>query len=229
MIKINEIYKIDVLEGLKQLEDNSIDCIITSPPYNKNGLNSYKHRKINYDIYDDNINEEDYIKWQIEILNECKRVLKPNGSMFYNHKNRRYKCKEYTPHKWILQSDINLYQTIIWNRNASPSLANTFLMPVYEYIFWLTKESKTPKIYRNRLDNIKDIWNITASRSKIHPATFPEKLVENCINLTTNEGDIVLDIFAGIGTTLKVANRMNRNYIGFEISDKYINEYNEYK
>jgi modification methylase len=216
------IYNIDVLEGLRRLGDNSIDTIITSPPYNKYGLSKYKHRKIKYSTYNDDMNEDDYQDWQIEILNECYRVLKPNGSMFYNHKNRRVKCKEHIPQEFILKSDLNLYQTIIWNRNQSPSIFNTFLMPTYEYIFWLTKTNKTPKVFRNRLDTIKDIWNITPSRSKIHPATFPEKLVENCILLSTNEGDLVLDIFSGIGTTANVSERLNRDFIGFEICKEYI-------
>jgi len=221
-MKHNEIYNIDILEGLSKIESNTIDCIITSPPYNKYGLSKFGHRKIKYDVYDDDMDEMVYRDWQIKILNEFKRVIKDNGSIFYNHKNRRVDCKEYTPHDWILKSDLNLYQSIIWNRNQSPSIFNTFLLPTYEYIFWMTKTNKTPKVYRERLDTIKDIWNITPSRSKIHPATFPDKLVENCILLTTNEGDLVLDPFAGTGTTLKVAKDLNRNYIGFELSNKYV-------
>jgi modification methylase len=218
---MKQIINIDVLEGLKSIADNSIQTIVTSPPYNKYGLSRFNHRKIKYDVYEDNMNEDDYRNWQVEILNELVRVLKPGGSIFYNHKNRRVDCKEFTPHDWIFRSDANLYQTIIWNRNQSPSIFNTFLLPTYEYIFWFTKDRKTPKVHRDRLDTIKDIWNITPSRSKIHPATFPEKLVENCIILTSDEGDLVLDPFAGIGTTLNVADRLGRNSIGFEISKKY--------
>ncbi len=216
------IYNMDVLEGLKTLNDNSVDTIVTSPPYNKYGLSKFSHRKIKYNQYDDNMDENDYQKWQIDILDECHRVLKPGGSMFYNHKNRRVDCREHIPQEWITKSNLNLYQTIIWNRNQSPSIFNTFLLPTYEYIFWMTKNQKTPKVYRSRLDSIKDIWNITPSRSKLHPATFPTKLVENCILLTTNEDDLVLDPFAGIGTTQKVAKSLNREFIGFEISSEYI-------
>lgn len=211
------IKNIDVLEGLKEIPDNSIQTIITSPPYNKYGLSKFNHRKIKYKDYDDDMNEVDYQNWQIQILNECYRVLKVDGSLFYNHKNRRVDCKEYIPHDWITKSKLNLYQTIIWNRNQSPSIFNTFLLPTYEYVFWMTKTRKTPKVYRNRLDSIKDIWNITPSRSKIHPATFPEKLVENCILLTSDEGDIVLDPFVGVGTTCIVADRLDRVSIGFDI------------
>lgn len=216
------IKNIDVLEGLNEIGDNTIDTIITSPPYNKYGLNKFNHRKIKYNQYDDNMDEDLYQQWQIDILNECYRVLKPNGSMFYNHKNRRVNCKEHTPHEWITKSNLNLYQTIIWNRNQSSAIFNTFLLPTYELVFWMTKERKTPKVYRDRLDTIKDIWNISPSRSKIHPATFPEKLVENCILLTTDEGDTVLDPFAGIGTVMNVANQLNRKSIGFEIDKSYI-------
>lgn len=98
MLGTNRIYNIDVMDGLKLLDDNSIDLIITSPPYNKAGFNGIakrtKHciwnKTIDYggDINVDNMNEEDYEQWQIDILNECFRVLKNDGSMFYNHKLR---------------------------------------------------------------------------------------------------------------------------------------------
>ena len=221
-MELNKIYNIDILEGLSKLEDNSIDCIITSPPYNKYGLNKFNHRKIKYNQYEDNMDELEYQQWQIKILNEFIRVIKPGGSIFYNHKNRRANCKEYSPYEWLLKSDINIYQTIIWNRNVSPSIFNTFLLPTYEQIYWITKTNKTPKVYRYRLDHIKAIWDIKPSRNKNHPATFPEKLVENCILLTTNEGDIVLDPFMGVGTTAKVCKELNRNYIGYELSEEYI-------
>lgn len=211
------IKQIDALEGLKQLPDNSIQTIITSPPYNKFGLSKFGHRKIKYKGFTDDLPELEYQKWQIDILNECCRVLKDNGSLFYNHKNRRVNCKEHTPHDWITKTNLNLYQTIIWNRNQSPSIFNTFLLPTYEYVFWFTKGRKTPKVHRDRLDTIKDIWNITPSRSKIHPATFPQKLVENCILLTSDEGDTILDPFVGIGTTCEVGDLLNRKTIGFDI------------
>jgi site-specific DNA-methyltransferase (adenine-specific) len=224
---INNIHNIDVLEGLKKLDDNSIDCIITSPPYNKLGLSKNNSRAIQYDIFNDNMNEKDYQNWQINILNECHRVLKDGGSMFYNHKNRRFKCKEYTPFDWILKTNMNLYQTIIWNRKADAAIFNTFLLPIYEYVFWMTKDNKTPKVFRNRLDNVKSIWDINPDKKNKHPAPFPSELVKNCILLSTNEGDIVLDPFSGSGTTCNVAKELNRNYIGFEISEDYINkEYN---
>lgn len=109
MLEINKIHQIDVLEGLKQLDDNSVDVIIFSPIYNKNGLlkgkapNRGKTNKwvarIDYDNNPDvdNMPEDKYQQWQIDILEECKRVIKPKGSIFYNHKNRTIKEALYLP------------------------------------------------------------------------------------------------------------------------------------
>ena len=98
MLELNKIYCIDVLEGLKNIDDNSIDLIITSPPYNKVGLNGIQKGKkwnktIDYDgdPQNDNMDENEYQKWQLNILNELFRVLKEDGSLFYNHKNRIHK------------------------------------------------------------------------------------------------------------------------------------------
>lgn len=124
-MELDRIYCIDVLEGLKQLEDNSIDVIITSPPYNKAGLNGKQkgqnwYKTIDYggDSEIDNKNEEEYQQWQIEILNECYRVLKNDGVMFYNHKNRIVKGKGYiiSPYQWLTQTPFMIRQEIVWNQ-----------------------------------------------------------------------------------------------------------------
>ena len=86
MLELNKIYKIDVLEGLKKLDDESIDLIVTSPPFNL-GNNHHTGTK-RHKSYEDNMNEKEYQEWQILVLNECFRVLKKDGSMIYHHKNR---------------------------------------------------------------------------------------------------------------------------------------------
>lgn len=230
MLEFNKIYQMDVLDGLRQLSDNSIDAGITSPPYNKLGLMKGKKQKggdwegyITYDNFDDNMSENEYQKWQIKILNEIKRVLKPNGSFFYNHKNRRYNKTEYSPYEWVSKSDLNIYQTIIWDRKADVNNSLYFFQPVYELVYWLTKDNKKAPIFNKReLIQQKSIWTISPKNNIPHPAPFPEELVEQCILATTNPGDVVLDPFMGIGTTALVAKRLGRKYIGFDISNEYI-------
>ena len=191
----NSYVVIDCLKGLKLLPNNSVQCIITSPPYNKLGLREgtpYLNQII-YDNFDDNIDEDDYQEWQRQILNEINRVLKPNGSCFYNHKDRRYKNVDYPPEAFVLQSDLRLYQTIIWDRGNTPNQNHSYFRPNYEKIFWLTKSSSErsrPKFYRNRLpESFKtSIWRINRERNSDHPAPFPSILAEICLVATTDEG-----------------------------------------
>ena len=231
MLEFNKIYQIDVLEGLRKLDDNSIDCGVSSPPYNKLGLMKGKKQKggdwdgyITYDNFEDNMPEDEYQKWQIEILNEIQRVLKPGGSFFYNHKNRRYDKTEYSPYEWVSKSNINIYQTIIWDRKADVNNSLYFFQPVYELVYWLTKDNKKAPIFNKRdLIEQKSIWRISPKMNIPHPAPFPDELVEHFINATTKEGDVVLDPFMGVGTTALVAKRLGRKYIGFDISGEYVN------
>ena len=102
----------DCLDGMKLIDDKSIDLVITSPPYNL-GNTHHTGNKRHY-TYDDNFPEEIYQKNQIETLNECYRILKPNGSMFYNHKNRIKKGIQITPYEWLLKSKFVIKQEIVW-------------------------------------------------------------------------------------------------------------------
>ena len=96
-METNIIYNEDCLETLAKMEDNSIDLIVTSPPYNKNfyapssgadkSWSALRGRQIPYDEYSDSMPPQEYESWQKKIISECIRVLKPSGSLFYNHKD----------------------------------------------------------------------------------------------------------------------------------------------
>lgn len=228
----NKITKIDALDGLKKIPDNSINTIVTSPPYNK-GKGLFKHSnqmwnvEIDYDTYDDNMNELEYQEWQVKILNECFRILKPDGSMFYNHKARRLDAKIIIPELWLEKTKFKLHQKIIWDRKATPNVANYFLMPTTEYFYWLSKG--TPKVFLNNIpkEYSGNIWEISALQNKVHPAPFHPLLPELCILLTTEENDVILDPFNGIGSSTVAAKKLKRNFAGFDISDNYIDISNE--
>lgn len=239
MLELNKIYCIDVLEGLKQLEDNSIDLIITSPPYNKCGLNGKQKGKkwvgtidYNGDINVDNMNEDDYQSWQLLFLQECYRVLKDNGSMFYNHKNRIHKGSGeiVTPYEWLLKSTFKIRQEIIWDR-GSTNLVNTCrYLPTTEKIFWLTK-SNQPNFYRSMDTKMKkEVWSFSFEKGTKHPAPFPIELPNNVIDCIPNDKDkpiIVLDPFMGSGTVAVSAIQHGCNYIGFEKFQQYVDMANE--
>lgn len=220
----------DCIEGLKELADNSVDCIVTSPPYNKKGLLGSVKRgnqiwgkfNIDYNTYGDDMPEDEYQAWMVAVLNECHRVIKDDGSIFFNHKPRRYKNRCYLPTDFIHYSDAQLYQLIIWDRRNSPNIRNDILVPSTEHIYWFCK--KKPKVFRDAVDSLYrgEVWIISPERQKRHPAPFPEQLVRNCLLLTTQENDLVVDPFLGSGTTAIVAQQMNRQCIGYDIDEKYI-------
>lgn len=254
----------DCIEGLKELDSDSIDCIVTSPPYNKKGIGGkvkkkrdikeveeliekkskeisingekktdryqyhekgnsvWKGFEIDYNTYGDEMPEEEYQKWMVEFLNECHRVIKDDGSIFFNHKPRRHNNRCYLPTDFIQHSNAKLYQLIIWDRRNSPNIRNDVLVPCTEHIYWLCKNK--PKVFRDSVspEYRSEVWVITPDRQKQHPAPFPPQLVKNCIQLTTQEGDMVLDPFMGSGTTAIVAEELNRKWIGFEIDEKYV-------
>lgn len=219
----------DCINELKKFKDNSINCIITSPPYNKSFFSKQKKTnqiwenfKIVYPSYSDDMPIEDYEKWMINFINLSMEKIKPDGSLFLNHKPIRHNNKVYHPLKFILESNANIYQEIIWDRHNSPNIRKDILVPSTERIYWLVKNK--PKVYRHNIDKkyISEVWNISAKPSKNHTAPFPELLVENCVNLTTEEHDLVVDPFMGSGTVGVVCKRLNRNFVGVDIDEGYV-------
>jgi modification methylase len=221
----------DCLDELKKIESDSISCIVTSPPYNKKGLigkvtpgnQVWKKFNIDYNSYGDDLPETQYKEWMVEVLDEMMRVIKVDGSIFFNHKPRRHQNKIHLPTDFILQSKLDIYQLIVWNRLSSPNIRKDVLLPCTEHIYWLTKGK--PKVFKNQIESQfhSEVWNLNPERNNSHPAPFPEKLVENCILLTTEENDLCLDPFLGSGTSAVVSIKNKRNFIGIEIDEKYYN------
>ena len=233
-MELNKIYTCDVLDGLRQLEDKSIDLIITSPPYNKAGLNGVLPKgnrtwttTIDYggDVSCDMMDEGKYQEWQIEILNECYRVLKDDGSMFYNHKNRiaSGKGEIISPYKWLFKTPFKIRQEIIWDRGSTNNVQNARYLPTTELIYWLAK-SERPRFKRSKDSLFKtEIWKIQFSTKSEHPAPFPLELPNNIIpSIAQGEPITILDPFMGSGT-VAIASILNKcNYIGFEKFQEYV-------
>ena len=241
MLERNQIYCIDVLEGLKQLDDESVDVIITSPPYNKGfsgtGKNYTKNKlwnstiDYNGDSSVDNLPEDEYEEWQIEILKECYRILKKDGSMFYNHKNRIWTGhgEIISPYKWLFKTPFKIRQEIIWDRGSTSNVAPQRYLPCTELIFWLTKSNK-PKFDRKPDTPMKkEVWNFPFERNTEHPAPFPQKLPDNILHCIKEDDDrlLVLDPFMGSGTVAISAIKYGCDYIGFDKFQIYVDQTNE--
>lgn len=217
---LNKIYYSDCLKGMKKIPDNSVDLIITSPPYN---LGNNHHTGVKkHKPYEDSMPEKKYQEWQLKFLNECFRILKVNGSMFYNHKNRIKDGLQITPYEWILKSQFILKQEIVWI-NRSQNFDKIRFYPWTERIYWLVKRKSTKL---NNVINHSDVfdwkeWRPVGTRGS-HTRAFPEKMVEDIISCFP-QSKIVFDPFAGSGTVLVVAEKMKKYFLGFENNKKYVN------
>lgn len=234
-------------ECMEQIEDRSVDLIVTSPPYNidiqygnktsKGQIVSSKGVK-----YKDNLDEDSYRKLLETVFSECKRTLKDDGSMWINIKNR-VKDGVIIPPFWIMDffNDMYLKNIIIWNFDWGGSTNKRFA-PRYEYVFWFVKDKKNykfhlddikipalnyrPDRYKSQMKNPTDVWRISMVSGNFeerteHPAQYPEKLIERIVLAGTDENDIVLDPFMGSGTSAVVAKKLNRQYLGYETVPEY--------
>ena len=212
----------DCLELMKDIPDESIDLIITSPPYNIGNMHS---NHLQFGTYQgNNMKEEEYQAWQIKVLDECYRVLKSNGSMFYNHKVRIKNGLAIHPLEWILKAKFLLKQEITWDMGKSANCDKIRYFPFSERIYWLTKDKNT-KI-SNKM-HLSDVWRVVPNNKRSqtrHIAVMPIEIVDNILNnMILKENYIVLDPFMGIGTTGIGAVKHNVNFIGIEIDENYFN------
>ena len=208
----------DCLEIMKTIPDKSVDCIITSPPYNIGKMHS---NHLQFGTYEGNdMKESDYQEWQIKFLNECFRVLKTNGSMFYNHKVRIKNGFAIHPLQWILKSNFMLKQEITWDMGKSANCDKIRFFPFSERIYWLVKDSKT-KI--NNINNLSDVIRCVPTNKRKdtgHIAVMPENISDIILD-SVLDCKIVLDPFLGSGTTGVSAIKHNMEFIGIELDQKY--------
>lgn len=212
---------------MKQMDDESVDLIITSPPYNIGGdfhtmVNGKRVSYGDYNSHNDNMSESSYQEWQINVLNECYRVLKKEGNMFYNHKNRLIKFKCISPLLWVLKTKFIFRQEIIWDTTNEINQDNRRFIPCHEKIFWL---SKNITHINNKL-RLQDCWvfrNKLKRKDTGHPAVMAIDVVKNILNMF-DDGLTVFDPFSGHGTTAAACLELGFNFIGTEIDDKYCME-----
>ena len=208
----------DCLKVLPTLADNSVDLIITSPPYNL-GNNHHTGNK-QHKAYNDNLPEAEYQEQQLQFLNKCFKVLKETGSLIYNHKNRIRKGIQLSPYEWIFKSNFIVKQEIVWV-NRSQNFDKMRFYPFTERLYWLTKKPET-KLFNaiNHYDvfDWKE-WKPEGTKGK-HKRAFPIKMVEDILKCFP-DAKVVFDPYMGSGTTGVAAKNLNREFIGIELDKTY--------
>ena len=212
----------DCLTELKKMADNSIDCVVADPPFGIGEGSFEQHYNPRNHVVDGYTEAPtDYGQFSKQWIEQCERILKPGGAM------------------WIISGWSNLHHILsgctlpmrnhlIWQFNFGVYTKRKFVSSHYHCLYY-TKGK--PTTFNNDIADTKqsyhdrqDVWFIPKKYKKGEPKTqnsLPVALVDKMLRYTTKEGDIVLDPFAGSGTTLVAAKQLGRNAVGIEISKSY--------
>lgn len=239
-MKLNQIYNEDCLETMSRMNNESIDLVITSPPYGK--LRKYNGFSFDFE----------------SIAKELVKKIKEGGIIVWICQDQCINGSEsgdsFRQALFFQSLGMRIYDTMIWLKPSPQAPTEGRYYDVFEYMFIFSKgkpktlnlltdrknisfgsvsnketrssredrkvkiEKRTVKEFSRRFN----VWDISRGRNKTeHPAVFPEQLVQDHILSWSNEGDLVYDPFLGSGTTAKMAKLNNRYYLGSEISLDY--------
>ncbi len=221
-MKSFDIQKGDCYKLLKQLPDRSIDLILTDPPYN---LNPYSTGNLKMKWRKDFNN--DIAGWDKESLNvealleEYKRILSPTGNIFiftaYNLIGKFHK---------LFDPVFDTFQIMVWHKtNPAPKLRKTSFLNSCELICCMWNKGHTWNFSKqNKMHNFFESPICMGKERLNHPTQKPVRLLKHIVAIASNEGDVVLDNFMGVASTGEASLRLGRQFIGFELNEKYFSQ-----
>ena len=227
MTELNLIFG-DALVELKKLPNFSVDLIVADPPYNLGK---------DYGKTKDNLEKKEYLEFSKEWLSECNRLLKPNGTI-YIFMGIRFISYIYQ----ILEDDLGLdFQNwIVWHYTQGLGKKKGFSSRHDDILAFSKGKSpkfnlddiRIPQKFYRKINNMRganpgNVWEFSHvhycnENRQDHPTQKPEGLIERIVLASSDHNDVVLDPFSGSGTTLRVCQQLNRNGIGIEIHQEYV-------
>lgn len=242
-MELNKIYNENCLDTMARMPNGICDVVLTSPPYNTSRKGSSLNgasANVRYDEFDDCRTDDEYINWTLDIFKGYDKVLKENGVIIYNLSY----SSENTHLMWLVVADIIkktnfiVADNIIWKKpSTSPnSCSPNKLTRIVEYVFIFCRKNEFDtfqcnkkvsslrktgqKAYKNYFNFIEAANN--DGSNDIHKATFSSELVRKLLRLYATNGQLVYDSFMGTGTTAVACIIENMQYIGSEISKRYV-------
>ena len=237
-IPCGALFQGDALDLLSKIPDESVDCVWTDPPYmlSNDGITCVAGRmvSVNKGEWDKSQGLEADHQFNLQWTNECYRVLKPTGTIWVSGTLHVYPSVGMA----LMQNGFRLLNDIVWVKpNPPPNLGRRTFTHSTEVVLWA---SKAPKGSRHkytfnyddmRQENggkqMKTVWEFTSPKTHEkrygkHPTQKPLSLIDRCLRASTNEGDVVLDPFAGSGSTGVAALELGRTFVGIELDESFV-------
>lgn len=219
------IYNNGCLEVLKEIPDESVDLIITDPPYNIGDSN--KLTKVGNTITTnkeawgewDNYDITDYDNLIFDVISESYRLLKNGGSlyMFTNRRDIGYFIR-HAIQKGFMYANL----LAIVKQNPLPHFRKNNWRSAFELCMYLTKGKPKTFNFLSQDECINTYYYMIGQKETSHPTEKPKEFIAKLVKVSSNKGDLVLDPFLGSGTTARACKDLSRKCIGIEISEEYI-------
>ncbi len=224
-LAIDQIHCMDAIAGLRRLDDESIDLVITDPPYNVAGKNktTIRHGRVMSTMEAwgqwDCLHPFDHDILLMQVISECYRVLKPGGAfyMFTSRQDNGYFIRKAIARGFTYRNQLAMVKT-----TAVPSFFKNSWRSCFELCMYLTKGRQGTFNFPEQREarNVHE-WSIR-TKSTTHPTEKPLDFIKKLVRISSNPGDLVLDPFMGSGTTAAAAKEQGRHFIGFELNSEYI-------
>lgn len=224
LIEGYQLFNADCFEKLKEIPDKSINLILCDPPYN---LANYSTGNMNFS-WRTEINN-DVAEWDekplepADLVTEFKRIIKPDGNIFiFTSYNLIGKYHE------VFDSEFDTFQFMVWHKtNPIPNIRKSSFLNSCELIVCLWNKGHTWNFTKqNEMHNFIESPICMGSerlKNPKHPTQKPVKILEHIIKIASNENDVILDMFMGVGSTGVAALNLNRRFIGIELDRIYYN------
>lgn len=252
-MKLNELYVGDCFDFMPLLSDNTVDVVLTSPPYNTNKrgsrgltLNSAKlmpkkYAHVRYDIHLDDMTNEQYNDYTVSLFTQFDRILKPNGVVLYNinYGNENTGGMFQAVNAVLERTDFTIADVIVWKKkNAMPNNCSANkLTRLWEFVFVFCRKNEEKGYFCNKKITSRrttgqpmyeNIYNVIEAKNNDGPcplnkATYSSELCERLLTIYAPKNATVYDPFMGSGTTAVACIRSGLNFLGSEISADQVN------
>ncbi len=215
-LQLNRIYQMDCIEGMTLIPENSIDLLLTDPPYNvsqKSNFHTMGRKGVDFGEWDKEFNQ---INW---LEAACSKVRKGGGAIIFND------YKNIGEMKSVLEANgFIIKEMLIWKKsNPMPRNRDRLYVTSIEVALWAVKgKGWTFNRQRDTYENAIFESPIVNHKKRIHPTQKPIEIISELIKIHSNENDTVLDCFMGSASTAVACELHNRKWIGFELETEYI-------